>query len=80
LEDGAEVEVRSNGSAVNARVALRERMRPGAVFLIEGTAADNANLLNAAATVEIIPRISPGTPAGEAEEVAGIASEEMAGP
>ena len=30
LTDGDEVEVRSNGSSVRARVALRERMRPGA--------------------------------------------------
>ena len=56
LKDGDEVDVRSNGSSVRARVALRERMRPGAAFLIEGTAADNANLLNGAETVEIEKR------------------------
>ena len=38
--------MRSNGTSVEARVALRERMRPGAAFLIEGTADDNANVLN----------------------------------
>ena len=71
LTDGDEVEVRSNGSSVRARVALRERMRPGAAFLIEGTAEQNANRLNGAEVVEIVPTANPGTPAGEAEEVAG---------
>jgi NADH-quinone oxidoreductase subunit G len=53
LSDGEQVEVRSNGTSVRARVALRERMRPGAAFLIEGTATDNANALAGAETVEI---------------------------
>jgi NADH-quinone oxidoreductase subunit G len=53
LADGDEVDVRSNSTSVRARVALRERMRPGAVFLIEGTAQDNANALAGAETVEI---------------------------
>ena len=53
---GDEVEVCSNGSVVAARVALRERMRPGAAFLIEGTATDNANALSEAATVEVTKR------------------------
>jgi len=53
LADGDEVAVRSNGHSVRARVALRERMRPGAAFLIEGTVADNANALNGADVVEI---------------------------
>jgi NADH-quinone oxidoreductase subunit G len=53
LIDGDKVEVRSNGTSVRARVALRERMRPGAAFLIEGTAEDNANALIGAETVEI---------------------------
>jgi len=52
-----EVEVRSNGSGVRARVALRERMRPGAAFLIEGTADANANTV-AAGTVQIT-RLDP---------------------
>jgi NADH-quinone oxidoreductase subunit G len=33
---GDEVEVRSNGTSVRARVALRERIRPGSGFMIEG--------------------------------------------
>ena len=53
LTDGDEVEVRSNGSSVRARVALRDRMRPGAAFLIEGTATENANRLSGAEVVEI---------------------------
>jgi predicted molibdopterin-dependent oxidoreductase YjgC len=71
VSDGDEVEVRSNGTAVAARVALRERMRPGAAFLIEGTASDNANALTGAATIEVVPTSNPGTPGREAEEVAG---------
>jgi NADH-quinone oxidoreductase subunit G len=47
LKDGDEVEVASNGTAVQARVDIRERGQEGVVFLIEGTAEDNANgLLN----------------------------------
>jgi NADH-quinone oxidoreductase subunit G len=53
LGNGDEVEVRSNGTALRARVAVRERMRPGAAFLIEGTAAHNANALAGAETVEV---------------------------
>ena len=57
--------MRSNGSVVAARVALRERMRPGAAFLIEGTATDNAN-----AARRPSPR-PPRHPRREAEEVPG---------
>jgi NADH-quinone oxidoreductase subunit G len=72
LSGGDEVTVRSNGTAIRARVDIRERIRPGSAFLIEGTAQNNANLLNGARTVEI-ERIAPdpGTPGREAEEVAG---------
>ena len=45
--------MRSNGSSVRARVALRERMRPGAAFLIAGTGEQNANRLHGAEVVEI---------------------------
>jgi NADH-quinone oxidoreductase subunit G len=64
LADGDEVEVRSNGTAVRARVALKERMRPGTAFLIEGTATDNANALPGSPTVEIVPTANPGREAG----------------
>ncbi|HSI79780.1 MAG TPA: NADH-quinone oxidoreductase subunit NuoG [Solirubrobacterales bacterium] len=53
IGDGDEVEVRSNGTSVRARVALRERVRPGAAFLIEGTADQNANALAGAETVAV---------------------------
>ncbi|MQA73045.1 MAG: NADH-quinone oxidoreductase subunit NuoG [Solirubrobacterales bacterium] len=58
LGDGDQVEVRSNGTSVRARVALHERIRPGAAFMIEGTATENANALAGAETVEI-ERIAP---------------------
>ena len=45
LGDGDLVDVRANGTSVRARVALRERLRPGAAFLIEATATENANVL-----------------------------------
>jgi NADH-quinone oxidoreductase subunit G len=53
VEHGQPVEVSSNGHSLEARVAIRQRMRPGAGFLIEGTAEDNANLLAGAETVEV---------------------------
>jgi predicted molibdopterin-dependent oxidoreductase YjgC len=36
IGNGDEVDVRSNGTSVRARVAIRERVRPGSGFLIEG--------------------------------------------
>jgi NADH-quinone oxidoreductase subunit G len=45
LESGAPVTVSVNGASVEARVAIRERMRPGAAFLIEGTREGNGNVL-----------------------------------
>jgi NADH-quinone oxidoreductase subunit G len=66
VADGDEVVVRSNGTSVRARVDLRERIRPGTAFLIEGTAEDNANVFNGSPTVEIHPATSsasrPGVP------------------
>jgi NADH-quinone oxidoreductase subunit G len=50
---GDEVDVRSNGTSVRARVAISERMRPGAVFLIDGIAEDNANVFDGMLPVEI---------------------------
>ena len=45
LANGDEVKVAVNGSSVEATVAIRERMRQGAAFLIEGTDESNANVL-----------------------------------
>jgi anaerobic selenocysteine-containing dehydrogenase len=55
VKQGERVEVRSNGSAVSAKVAVRERVRPGAGFLIEGTGEDNANRLAGAQVAEVVP-------------------------
>jgi NADH-quinone oxidoreductase subunit G len=47
LANGEKVEITHNGTVVLAKVAIRERQQDGVVFLIEGTAEDNANgLLN----------------------------------
>jgi anaerobic selenocysteine-containing dehydrogenase len=72
LAQGDEVNVRSNGHSVRARVAVRERMRPGAGFLIDGLAEQSANTLAEAETVEVV-RIAadPVAPGREAEEATG---------
>jgi NADH-quinone oxidoreductase subunit G len=54
LAAGEVVVVAANGNNVEARVAIRERMREGAAFLIEGTEEGNANALRGGPqTVEI---------------------------
>ena len=53
LAQGDEVEVRSNGTRLRAHVAIRERVRPGSGFLIEGTAKANGNALKPGELVEI---------------------------
>ncbi len=53
VAQGDEVDVRSNGHSVRARVAVRERIRPGAGFLIEGLAEQGANVLAGAESVEV---------------------------
>jgi NADH-quinone oxidoreductase subunit G len=45
LSNGDEVTVSVNGHSLEATVAIRERMREGAAFLIEGTDEANANVL-----------------------------------
>ena len=45
--------MRSNGTTLRARAKLHERMRPGAAFMVEGTAEQNANALAGAETVEV---------------------------
>jgi anaerobic selenocysteine-containing dehydrogenase len=70
LAQGDEVEVRSNGTSLHALVAVRERVRPGSGFLIEGTAEANANALKPGELVEVAkPAANPVTP--EAEEATG---------
>jgi NADH-quinone oxidoreductase subunit G len=53
VAQGEEVEVRSNGTGLRAQVMIRERTRPGAGFLIEGTTEANANALQAGELVEV---------------------------
>ena len=53
VDEGEEVDVRSNGASVRARVAVRERMRDGAGFLIDGLAENGANVLAGARRVEV---------------------------
>jgi NADH-quinone oxidoreductase subunit G len=53
LSGGDEVDVRSNGTSVRARVAIRERVRPGSGFLVDGL-GDGAGTL-AAELVEVSP-------------------------
>jgi len=45
VTSGDEVEVTAGGEAVRARVALRQAMQPGSVFLVAGTATDSAHAL-----------------------------------
>ena len=53
LAQGDEVDVRSNGTSLRARVMIRERVRPGSAFLIEGTTEANANALKPGDPVEV---------------------------
>jgi len=45
VKTGDRATVSQNGTSVQARVAVRERMQDGVCFLIEGTAENNANTL-----------------------------------
>ena len=53
VKNGQPVEARSNGHSLRAHVAIRQRMRPGAGFLIEGTAENNPSALAGADEVEV---------------------------
>ena len=53
VAQGDEVEVRSNGTSVRARVRIHERMREGAGFMIDGLAENSANALAGEAAVEV---------------------------
>jgi NADH-quinone oxidoreductase subunit G len=71
VAQGDEVEVRSNGTRLRARVMVRERARPGTGFLIEGTAEANANALSTGELVEVTkaggPAANPVAPGRVAE-------------
>jgi NADH-quinone oxidoreductase subunit G len=53
VSEGDQVDVRSNGTSVRARVRVHERMRDGAGFLIDGLAENSANVLGGAERVEV---------------------------
>jgi NADH-quinone oxidoreductase subunit G len=53
VSEGEEVDVRSNGTSVRARVAIHERMREGTGFMIDGLAENSANALAGAERVEV---------------------------
>jgi predicted molibdopterin-dependent oxidoreductase YjgC len=53
VSNGDPVTVSVNGHSVEATVAIRERMREGAAFLVEGTDEANANLLTNGGPPEI---------------------------
>jgi predicted molibdopterin-dependent oxidoreductase YjgC len=60
IEDGDQVEVAVGELSVRAVVDLSERMRAGAVFLIEGTAEGNANaLLNGGGETVAVRKLEP---------------------
>ncbi len=54
--------MRSNGTSVRARVAIRERVRPGSVFMIEATVEANANVLSPAESIEVVKAGEPARP------------------
>ncbi|MDX6586905.1 MAG: NADH-quinone oxidoreductase subunit [Solirubrobacterales bacterium] len=53
VAQGDQVNVRSNGHSVMAKVAIRERIRPGSGFLIDGLAEQSPNVLAGAETVQV---------------------------
>src|SRR5262249_51914785 len=55
VSHGDAITLSSNGSSLEARVAIRERGPEGVAFVIDGTAANNANVLAGAAVVEVRP-------------------------
>jgi NADH-quinone oxidoreductase subunit G len=60
LKSGDAVQVRQNGSAVRAKVAIKERVEEGVCFLAEGVAEGNANqLLNGDPVAVEITKLEP---------------------
>jgi anaerobic selenocysteine-containing dehydrogenase len=53
VSQGDQVNVRSNGHSLQAKVAIRERIRPGSGFLIDGLADQSPNALAGAETVQV---------------------------
>jgi NADH-quinone oxidoreductase subunit G len=75
LGNGDEVTVSVNGSSVEATIAIRERMREGAAFLIEGTDEGNANVLTNGVPQRIkVVKTTPDTPVGASQAEPGDVS------
>jgi NADH-quinone oxidoreductase subunit G len=78
LKSGDEAGVSQNGTTVLAKVAIKERMREGVCFLVEGTAEGNANgLLNGQpVSVEVAKAPAAGATVGGEPAGTEAASEE----
>ncbi|MEX2447371.1 MAG: molybdopterin-dependent oxidoreductase [Solirubrobacterales bacterium] len=80
LSSGAEVRVSQNGTSVEARVAIRERVEPGVCFLIEGTAEGNANALLNGGPVQVeVTKQAPPAPGRGSDRASQPDSREGAG-
>ena len=63
VAQGDEVELSANGSSIRARVVVRERMLPGAGFVVEGIRDANPAELGAPGEVEVeVARVEPEAP------------------
>ena len=67
LEQGQTVEVSEGEASIEAKVAIRERMIPGAAFLICGTREANGNLLTGSVPGSRTIRIEVAEPVSQAE-------------
>jgi NADH-quinone oxidoreductase subunit G len=79
VENGQPVEASSNGHSLRAHVAIRQRMRPGAGFLIEGTAENNPSQLGGAETIDVQPATNPVAPGRGSERPSGNGSSGASG-
>jgi NADH-quinone oxidoreductase subunit G len=60
LKSNDEVRVSQNGTSLNARVSIKERVPEGTCFLLEGTAEANANALRGGSPVNVqIEKVGP---------------------
>jgi NADH-quinone oxidoreductase subunit G len=80
LRSGDEVRVGQNGTSVEARVAIRERVEPGVCFLIEGTEEGNANALLNGGPVQVeVTKPTPPAPGRGSDRASQSDSREGAG-
>src|SRR5690606_20184397 len=63
LASGDQVELSANGSSIRASVVVRERMLPGAGFVVEGLRDANPNTLGGPGEIEVgVARVEPEAP------------------